>query len=121
MSGQVEGGGFSVVNSDAFCDHVKAAQFMLAAYEWEMENAGTECHAVEYGYTTPEGQDHVVETFQEVCELPGKAAEYLDAYHYHVEEATDLVQDTATLSLVDRIAGMLVRPVALVAVLILLI
>lgn len=119
MSGQVEGGGFSVVNSDAFCDNVRAAQFMLAAYQWEMKNGSAECVDIEYGYTSPEGQDVVVETLQETC-LNEKAKEYLDSYHYHVEEATDLVRETAALSWLDRAAGMLTRPIALVAVLILL-
>ena len=119
MSGQVEAGGFAVVNADQFCQHVKAARVMLDAYNWEIENGSFECTAVEYGYTTAEGSDVVMETLQEVCGSE-KAVEYLAEYRHHVEEATGLVRATETVGFVDTISGYLVRPVALIAVLILL-
>ena len=119
MSGQLEGGGFSVVNSDAFCDNVRAAQFMLSAYNWELKNGNATCADIEYGYTTPEGEDTVVESLQEVC-INEQAEEYLESYRYHVDTATDLVRTTEYLSWADRAAGMLTRPAFLIGMLIFL-
>jgi len=118
-SGQVEAGGFAVVNPDQFCQHVKAARVMLDAYNWELKNGKAECVDVEYGYTSAEGEDTIVESLQDVC-LNEKATEYLESYHYHVEAADSLVENTATVGFIDTVTGYLVRPIAVIAVLILL-
>jgi hypothetical protein len=119
LSGQVEKGGFAVINPDQFCQHVKAARIALQAYEWELENGTVTCHEVEYGYVTPEGQDHVVETLQEVC-YSEKADEYLAEYRHHTDAAISLVSATEEVGLVDSFFGYLIRPVAVVAAIILL-
>ena len=119
MSGQVESGGFAVVNPDQFCQSVKAARVALQAYEWELQNGSSTCVDVEYGYVTPEGQDVVVGALQEVC-VNEKANEYLAEYRHHTDEAIDLVRSTETVGFFDTVAGYLVRPVALISVLILL-
>lgn len=120
MSGQVEEGGFSVINPDQFCQHVKAARIALQAYNWELMNGTFTCTDVEYGYVTPEGQDKVVETLQEVC-YSEKAMEYLASYRHHTDEAIDLVSATEEVGLIDAFFGYLVRPTAVIAALILLI
>ena len=120
MSGQVEGGGFNIVNSDQFCEHVKAANLMLDAYNWEVENGDYQCVTIEYGFTTPDGVEEIVGPPAPLC-TSEKALGYLASYRHHIEAANQLVQRTEVVGFVDRISGYLVRPFALIAVLILLI
>jgi len=108
----LEGGGFSVVNSDAFCDNIQAAQLMQAAYFWELEYGNATC-------TDEASIDHGDGALADLC-INEQAELYLEAYHYHVDEATELVRSTAYVAWTDRVAGMLMRPMAVIGVLILL-
>lgn len=118
-SGQVEAGGFGVVNTDPLCDYYKTAAIMYAAYERELANgAAGQCTTVENGQVRD--GDAIIIEWQEVCELPGMAQEYLDAYYKNMHSALDLVDDTEALAKADRMAGFSIRPIAVLAALVFL-
>ena len=113
MAGQVMEGGFSVINSDQFCDYIKAANVSMLAYEWEMEYGAAVC-------ADPMVDDWPAEGYADTC-MNEKAQEYLNMYHENTDNALALVQRTEAFGWMDRIFGQLVRPLAVVAALILLI
>jgi hypothetical protein len=87
------GGGFSIVNNAQFCDHIKLANVSLAAYQLETQMGD------------PEGE---------------KAAKYLEAYHDNLHDAISLVESSEFVGKIDRSVGFLVRPSALIGLLIFL-
>ena len=112
LSGQVMDGGFSVINSDQFCDYINAAQVAMDAYYWELNNGPVVCSDIMSG-------SWVDGAYTDMC-MSTKAQEYLDEYHENVDNALMLVQRTEAVGWVDRIAGQLIRPIALIAILILI-
>ena len=113
MSGQLEEGGFSVINSDQFCDHIRMADVMRNAYLWELQYGKVEC--------APEASgEWIVDQYQDTC-VNEKAAEYYSQYHENIEDAMDLVSTTKEVGWFDRVAGMLIRPIAVIGALIWLI
>jgi hypothetical protein len=109
-SGQISGGGFSVVNPEAFCNHVRMAAVALEAYEYEM----SKCQCV--GICTSK----VASVAQECTFETDEADMYLAMYHDNLADANGLLQATTTVGKVDAFAGYLVRPLALLALLLLL-
>ena len=112
LSGQVANGGFSVINSDQFCDYVKAAQLAQAAYHWEMAYGSATC-------ADEASIDHGEGAYADLC-VNEKAMEYLDDYRMNVDHAMALVDYTEATGWIDRVFGQLIRPIAVVAGLILL-
>jgi hypothetical protein len=90
-SGQITGGGFSVVNPDAFCDHVRLADTMRQAYEYEVASG------------RGEGEF---------------AAKYLEVYHDNLHDAIRLIEGSEWSSYLDRQTGFVIRPAALIGLLI---
>jgi len=110
-AGQSEEGGFSVVNSDQFCDHIRAAEEMLRAYEREISTCVVECVGV---------CSDAVASVDQSCADNTRAQYYLDAYHENLQDAHNMVQQTQATGLIGRIAGQLAIPTALLAVLFIL-
>lgn len=113
MSGQLEDGGFSVINSDQFCDYIKAAQLAQTAYLWELDHGSAEC-------SEPMADGWVDGGYSDTC-VNEKAQKYLADYRQNVDHALALVDYTEPMGWMDRIAGQLIRPIAVVAMLIFLI
>jgi hypothetical protein len=104
MSGQLEAGGFGVVNSDQFCDYIRLAAVMREAYDYEI----TQCQCV--GVCT-----NTVASVEMSCPDGGeKASEYLAAYHWNLSEAQELVVRSEYTALADRWGGQLIRPMAVI-------
>lgn len=111
-SAQMDSGGFSVINTDAFCNHVKAAMTFRDAYEYEMINGSVVC-AEDASIVHTQGQ------FADMC-INEQAQTYLSLYHDNMIDAGKLVENTEKVGMVDTFAGYLVRPIAILALLILL-
>lgn len=92
-SGQLTGGGFSVVNSEQFCDHVRLASIMREAYEYEVAMGNSE------------GQF---------------ATKYYEAYHDNLGDALSLIEGSEFAGMIDRNTGFIIRPAALIGLLIFL-
>jgi hypothetical protein len=91
-SGQVEGGGFNVVNVDAFCQRVDAARVWL------------EVHAYADRHNDAEMAEHAGQMFL-----------------LNIKEAQELVEYDEYPAKVDNFFSRMIRPVAVIAALILLI
>ena len=113
-SAQGKAGGFSVINSEPLCEHLKMAAVMREAYVWEMNHGEVVCQE------PMEGDAIGVFTHSDTC-YPRYAQRYLDSYHEHMMDAMELIDKTEELGLVDKAAGYLVRPMALIGALIWLI
>jgi hypothetical protein len=87
-SGQVESGGFSIVNGDQFCEHIRMADRALLAAIQAREDRD------QLNY------DH-----------------YMDVYHENLAEAESLLDNTQVTGLIQRWANQLSIPIALLAVL----
>ena len=116
MSAQTRSGGFGVVNRDPLCDYLKNAAVAREAYEYALANP-TQCEAVKAEINCP--VDGFVDCEIKTCTSP-KAAKYLQAYHDNLDAAFALTENTRHPALLDRVAGFLVRPGALMAALFLL-
>ena len=92
-SGQLTGGGFSVVNSEQFCDHVRLASIMREAYEYEVAMG--------------KGEEEY-------------ATKYYEAYHDNLGDALRLIEGSEFAGMIDRNTGFIIRPAALVGLLIFL-
>ena len=110
LGGSAQGivGGFSISNADVLCDHLKVASAMQAAYEYELRT----CHCV--GICTLEEAS----VAQECTGNDAMADVYLAAYHDNMSSAVSIMEGTHHVGLMDKIAGALVRPLALLGVLI---
>jgi hypothetical protein len=111
-SAQMQSGGFSVVNPEAFCNNIRMAGVYQEAYLWEMAHGKLSCSAEADGVW-------VDDQYQDAC-VNEKAAEYYGQYTYHLQEAHELLSKTEDIALVDAWAGYLIRPLAILALLILL-
>ena len=114
MSGQVEEGGFAVTNPNAFCNHMAAAFMYREAFEWEMRTGvSQECMAPMEGDWTVDG------AYFDTCDNP-KAKDLLNKYYEQLDDAYDYMQAVEVPAKVDGFFGYMVRPVAVIAALILL-
>jgi hypothetical protein len=91
MSGSVEAGGFSVVNPEAFCNNIRMAAVYQEAYAWEIAH-----------------------------DKPEQAEVYYEKYTGHLQDAHELLEATDGVATVDSFFGYLIRPIAVVAAVILL-
>jgi hypothetical protein len=108
MSGQLEAGGFGVVNSDQFCDYIRLAAVMREAYEYEL----AECECVGVCTST-------LASVEMSCPAGGeKARIYLEAYHLNLSNAQELVVSSEYTAMADRWGGQLLRPTAIILALI---
>lgn len=107
-SAQMQSGGFSVVNPEQFCNNIRMAAVALEAYEYEM----SQCKCV--GVCTSE-----VALVELTCDTT-EADKYLAMYHENLDDAHNLLQTTEVAGKVDAFAGYLIRPLAILALLILL-
>ena len=109
-------GGFGVTNQDVVCEHLKIASFMREAYVWELEYGhSAQCAGpmdIDHKYNEAEWAD--------TC-FSDKAMEYYKAYHEHMTEAIQAMEAYEEAGLMDKIAGALVRPLALIGALVWLI
>lgn len=96
-SGQVASGGFSVINGDQFCEHIRMADRALLAYQQMVEWC--------------RNPDNVA------CDT-SKQAEYLAMYHENIADADSLVQTTQATSWIGRVLGQL-APLGIMALLLL--
>jgi len=108
-SGQSEDGGFSVVNSDQFCDHIRAAEEMHKAYQREV--AKCQCVGI---------CSEAIASIELQCKDSEQAQYYLEAYHENLHDANQLVQYTQATGLIGRVSGQLAIPAALIAALFIL-
>lgn len=114
-SAQAKAGGFAIVNQDVVCEHLKIAAFMREAYMWEMNYGSANCQATMDGKPIGTG-----DVYSDTC-MSEKAVEYYKAYHEHLTEAIQAMEMYEEVGLMDKIAGALVRPMALIGALIWLI
>lgn len=105
-SAQAEVGGFSVINSDQFCDYIRLAAVMREAYEWEVRD----CICV--GVCTTRQA-----TVEMECKATNKAEDFLDAYYSNLWHAQGLLEHSSGSATADRIAGQAIRPMAVLGML----
>jgi hypothetical protein len=111
-SAQMQSGGFSVVNPEAFCNNIRMAGVYQEAYVWELAHGKLTC-------SEEAGSEWVDNQYMDTC-VNEQAATYYKLYGYHVQEAHELLSKTEDIAVVDAWAGYLIRPVALIALLFLL-
>jgi hypothetical protein len=111
-SAQAKAGGFSVVNSEPLCEHLKMAAVMREAYVWELHNGSAVCQDMMDGTKVGTGDEYSDTCFNE------KAVKYYNSYHEHMKDAMLLMDKTEEAGLVDKFAGYMVRPMALIGALI---
>lgn len=114
MSGQVEEGGFAITNPNAFCNYMAAAMIYRDAFEWEMTYQVSEICAEPMSFTWPADQ------YMDTC-MNERAKDMLSKYYENLENANEYMEMVEIPAKVDGIFGYLVRPIATIAVLILLI
>jgi hypothetical protein len=108
-SAQMQSGGFSVVNPELFCNHIRIAAVMQEAYIWEMKYGVAQCATAEDG----------IGEFSDVC-MNETAQVYYNLYNENLMEANALLDTTQIVGTADAIAGYLIRPLAILALLLLL-
>jgi hypothetical protein len=109
MSGQGADFGFSVVNPELFCNHIRIAAVMQEAYVWEMKYGVATCATVENG--TGE--------FKDVC-MNETAQIYYSLYTENLLEANELLDNTQAAGTFDAFFGYLIRPITVIGMLIFL-
>ena len=115
MSGEVEEGGFAVTNPNAFCNYMAAAMIYRDAFEWEiMYNVSEVCMDAMEGYGFANHGE-----FYDTC-ANNKAKEMLEKYYESLDDAYEYMEWIEVPAKVDGIFGYLVRPIGVIAVLILL-
>jgi hypothetical protein len=114
MSGQVQEGGFAITNPNAFCNYMSAALIYRDAFEWEMTYNVSEQCAEPMSFEWPEGQ------YMDTC-MNDKAQEMLENYYSNLENANEYMELVEIPAKIDGIFGYFVRPIAVIAVMILLI
>jgi hypothetical protein len=102
-SAQIDKGGFSVVQTEQFCQHLRLANMFYQAYERELRH----CSCV--GVCTVAEASVRME-----CSESGQAAKFLDAYYENIWDANQLVQTTEGTAWVDRVSKQLSTPLALI-------
>lgn len=115
VSGQIVEGGFSIVHTEQFCNHIRLADVMWQAAEREKR-----CQVIEVGYTDRGGNDHITDS-DEVCKYTEKGEKFLDAYYDNLLDAQALVEVTEGTSMLDALSKQLVTPLGLIGALIWLI
>jgi len=108
-SGQVSGGGFSVVNGQQFCDYIRMADAMWLAYQ--RETSACYCE----GVCSPE-----LASVEMICLDGEQAQKFLGAYRENLWDAHDLLQATSGTATVGRVTGQVITPMALLLALVLL-
>lgn len=111
-SGQTRDGGFSIVQSDALCDHLKVAAVMWDSYQRELER----CPVICVGVCT---KKYASVEQEQVCDND-RTELYLELYHENLMDANDLAQSAEFPATLDRIAGNLIRPLGILALLLML-
>ena len=101
-SGQLTGGGFSVSNSEQFCDYLRLADIMWQAYQ--RETADCRCE----GVCTFE-----LASVEMICVNGEESQKFLAAYRENIWAAHDLLQTTEATAKVGRIAGQVITPMSL--------
>ena len=118
LSGQTRSGGFGVINRDQFCDYLIMAELSWRAYQRELKNPQPEhCETVKAEINCP--MPGFVDCEITTCKSP-YAAKYLDDYHDNLSAAQQLLAASKPTSVLDRIAGQLFKPGAILAALFLL-
>lgn len=114
-SAQAKAGGFAIQNQDVVCEHLKVAAVMREAYMWELKYGSANCVATMEGPEMDNGTQ-----YSDVC-FNEKAMEYYKGYHEHMTEALQAMEAYEEVGLLDKMAGALIRPMALIGALIWLI
>lgn len=106
VSGQIEQGGFSIVHTEQFCNHVRLADVMYQAYTREV-------------VCTCEGACTAKEaSVERVCSTSDEGQLFLDAYYDNLLDAQSLIEVTEGTSKLDAIAKQLTTPLGLIGALI---
>jgi hypothetical protein len=92
VSGQIESGGFTILDADGFCDWIRLLDVMLAASNVHRQLGNTEYEAIYMGY-----------------------------HHNALEEANSLVTKTSFTTYIDRLFRSILIPVIMIAGLVILI
>ena len=118
LSGQTRSGGFGVINRDQFCDYLIMAELSWRAYQRELKNPQPEhCETVKAELNCP--MPGFVDCEITTCKSP-YAKKYLDDYHDNLDSAQQLLAASKPTSMLDRIAGQLFKPGAILAAMFLL-
>ncbi len=86
------------------------AAFYQNAYLWELQHGSVVC-AEPMSFSWPQGQ------FEDHC-VSDKAIEYYQLWHESIDDATLLMDKTEEAGLVDKFAGYLARPMAIIGALV---
>jgi len=116
--GSVQGqaGGFSIVNAEPMCEHLKLAAVYQELYLWEIENGQYVCQEAMSG----DAVKGMAATHSDLCVNP-RAEKFYGLYIEHMDDAELLSDKTEEAGLIDKFSGYLVRPMALLGALIWLI
>jgi hypothetical protein len=106
-SGQIDKGGFSVLQTEQFCNYLRLANVMYQAYERELSH----CSCV--GVCTRAEASVRME-----CAESGQADKFLEAYYENLWDAQSLVQSSEGTAKLDRWSKHLSTPMALIGALI---
>ena len=111
MSGQTRSGGFGASSPDQFCKYIDMANAAWLAHERAKKNPDS-CKTITATVTCDEPGHMLCEIEQ--CQSDA-ADKHLAMYHDNLERANKLLVTAEQPALWDRVAGFLIKPLALVA------
>lgn len=119
LSGAVDEGGFSILDTRQFCDYIELANINYQAYLRAQQRTCKKpvkppCEA---GCTRKEAW---VKHNPPTCDTTPEAQHFLDLYHGNLADAQRLIDNTKTTGLIDRISSQVFKPIAIIAALVLL-
>lgn len=118
FSGQIREGGIGSSNTDQFCYLLDMALVNWQAYQRELKSVRAEnCEAVTAEITCP--APGYVDCQVKACPSP-LADKYLARYHQNLDDAQQIIDAGQEVSIADRVAGLLIKPLSILAGLILL-
>lgn len=106
-SGQVESGGFSIVNAEQFCNRMRAADAYQRAYLFEMQHGSAHCAEMM-------SIQHAKDEHADTC-MNERAIEFYNLYHENLLEANALLDNRKWTSFIGNFFADLVIPIAVIA------
>lgn len=106
-SGQVESGGFSIINGDQFCEHIRMADRALLAYQQQVEWCKPRCS------NCGKKQPVNYACSQQMMDY------HLEVYRENMIDANNLVQTSQATGWINRVFGQLAVPIGVIAFLLL--
>lgn len=118
FSGQTREGGIGSSNTDQFCYLLDMALVNWQAYQRELTSVRPEnCETVTAEVTCP--AEGYVDCQVKACPSP-HAEKYLARYHQNLDDAQQIIDAGQEVSIADRVAGLLIKPLSILAGLLLL-